>query len=154
MTDFLWEGKADQSKWDRRWMSVAQLIATFSKDPSTKVGAVLIANNRIISTGFNGFPERCQDDKPLYDVLEIKYERVVHAEANALIAAPFLHQMHLTLYTTAVPCSTCAGLVINSGVNRVVAIENPDYETRWKDRIEHTLTMFEQSGVALEFIAV
>jgi len=73
------------SKWDSRFMDLARLVASWSKDPSTQVGAVIVdQDKRIVSTGFNGFP-RCVNDSPVDR--EVKLLRTIHAEENALLFA-------------------------------------------------------------------
>ena len=74
-------------RWDLRFLEMSQLVASWSKDPSTKVGAVIIDDDRrVISLGYNGFPKGVADDKRLDD-REEKYKIVVHAERNALLFA-------------------------------------------------------------------
>src|SRR4051812_43949974 len=75
-------------KWDRRFLQMARLVASWSKDPSTKCGAVIVRPDKTVaSVGFNGFPKGTNDDDELYADRETKYSRVVHAEQNALIFA-------------------------------------------------------------------
>ena len=74
-------------KWDKRFLDLSQLISSWSKDPSTKVGAVVVDDDRrVISLGYNGFPRGVSDDERL-DNRESKYKIVTHAEANALLFA-------------------------------------------------------------------
>jgi dCMP deaminase len=73
------------SRWDKRFVQVAELIASWSKDPSTKVGAVAInVKKQIISTGYNGFPRGIQDIEERYESRELKYRFVLHAEQNLI----------------------------------------------------------------------
>ena len=83
----LWDNKARQEKWDRRYLDIAKSVSQWSKDPSTKVGAVLVRDNRIVSVGYNGFPEGVDDSEERYNNRELKYDLVVHAEVNAIISA-------------------------------------------------------------------
>ena len=99
-------------KWDIRFLDMAQLVSTWSKDPSTKVGAVIVdPNNRVVSVGYNGFAKGVSDDNRL-DNRETKYKMIVHAECNALIFA----QRPLTecaIYTYPfMPCPKCASMII------------------------------------------
>lgn len=110
---------ARQAKWDQRWLGIAQSIAKFSKDPSTQVGAVLTRDNRVVSTGFNGFPRHVNDvDAFLQDRSE-KYQRIVHAECNCILNAK-CDLEGTTLYVTHPPCNQCSLLVIQAGVVEVV----------------------------------
>jgi dCMP deaminase len=89
-----------------------------SKDPSTKVGAVIVSlDGRKVSTGYNGYP-RGADDSTMGD-RALKYPRVIHAEANAIINCPFDTEGS-TMYCSLCPCSRCLALIINAGIRRVV----------------------------------
>jgi dCMP deaminase len=111
-------------KWDVRFLSMASLVATWSKDPSTKVGAVIVDDQRrIVSLGYNGFPKNICDDKRL-DKREIKYKMIVHAECNALLFASMQSSTDYTIYTHPfMPCPACAGMIIQSGITRAVSYE-------------------------------
>lgn len=139
------------SSWDYKWLDAAEFFARWSKDPSTKVGAVVVRNNRILSSGFNGFPTGVLDDNALLAQREEKYQRIVHAETNALIGVDVRRG---TLYSTHCPCSSCAGLIINAGISRVVTFEpQPDMKSRWPN-MDISLDMFEQSGVVVALAPV
>lgn len=136
------------TKWDKRFLELAKLVGSWSKDPSTKVGAVIVdENNRIVSVGYNGFPRGIEDNKRLLD-REEKYDIIVHAEVNALMFANKSVE-GCTLYTWPFqPCSRCAGLIIQSGVKRVVSVvQNED---RWKKNFMTARYLFEESGIILE----
>lgn len=117
----------NQKKMDRYFMKVAQLTADLSHALRKKVGAVLVKDNRIVSVGFNdppkGFPNDCEDVMP--DGSLITKPIVVHAEANALFwcAKTEIITCGSTLYLTLSPCATCALGIIQSGVKRVVYLE-------------------------------
>ncbi len=134
--------------WNRRFLSLAEHIAQWSKDPSTQVGAVIVDPcRRIISTGYNGLPQGVDDtDNRLY-TREIKYEMIVHGEINAILFAK-QDLLGSTLYTWPfMPCSRCAGIVIQSGIKTVVAPLNDS--PRWKDSFQLSQTMFAEAGVRL-----
>ena len=111
-----------KTSWDDRFLGLAAHIATWSKDPSTKCGAVLVRPDRTIaSLGYNGFPRGIEDAPELYANREEKYKRVVHAEMNAMLFArePVAG---MTLYTwPCLPCCRCATCIIQMGIVRVVA---------------------------------
>jgi len=134
-------------KWDQRFLELAKLVSTWSKDPSTKVGAVITDDRRIISVGYNGFPEGVLDSSERYSNREIKYKYMVHAERNALLFAN-TSLKNTTLYTYPfMPCSECAGMIIQSGIKRVVTLINTN--ERWKESFEITKNMFDEAGVNL-----
>ena len=67
------------SKWDKRFINIAESVSTWSKDPSRKIGAIAVRNRKILSTGYNGFPKGIEDTEARLNVREIKYQYVVHA---------------------------------------------------------------------------
>lgn len=141
-------------KWDKRFIELAYLIASWSKDPSTKCGAVIVdENKRIVSVGFNGFPKGTNDCQKLYNDREEKYRRVVHAEQNAIL---FSHRNinNCTLYVVPMPpCSQCAGMIIQSGIKRVVSIlPTSEQQKRWGVDFETTITMFKETNIELYYI--
>lgn len=127
-------------KWDRRFLDLAKLVSTWSKDPSTKTGAVLTNGMKtVLSVGFNGFPEYMSDDEALYANREEKYSRVVHCEVNALI---FARQdiSGATLYTYPfLSCDRCAVQMLQAGVMRFVApLATPEQLERWGPAFDRT----------------
>lgn len=137
-------------EWDQRFLELAQHIASWSKDPSTKVGAVIVRPNRTIaSVGYNGFPRRVDDSPESYANRDIKYRRVVHAEMNAILVASE-NLAGYSLYVFGLPpCSTCAGAIIQSGILRVRAIGHD--LSRWKDHMDDTTAMFSDAGIDFKY---
>lgn len=110
------------SKWDRRFLDMAAFVATWSKDPSTQVGAVIVRPDRTIaSVGYNGFPRGVSDDDARYADRSLKYPMIVHAEMNAILSAKEPLLGYAIYVTPLAPCATCAGAIIQSGIKRVVA---------------------------------
>lgn len=135
-------------KWDHRFLRLAQHIATWSKDPSTQVGAVLVDNERkVIGMGYNGFPRGVDDLPHRYAVRGLKYEMVVHAETNAILNA-VKDTAGATLYATFFPCPHCAALLIQAGIKRVVAACSPS-DDRYADRRAISETMFREAKVRI-----
>ena len=124
-------------------------MRTWSKDPSTQVGAVIVdGNNRIVSIGFNGFPQGVEDSEERLVDRETKYDIIVHAEANALMFANKSVE-GCTLYTWPFPpCSRCAGLIIQSGITRVVSVVHTG--ERWKKNFDLARQLFHEAGIILE----
>jgi dCMP deaminase len=129
--------------WDLRFMKLADYIAQWSKDHSTKVGAVIVIDKNPISMGYNGFPRGCDDDKKERHERPAKYDWVLHAEENAIMNAA-RHGAKTngsTLYVNWFPCCKCAGMIINAGITRVVCDKEPDlnderYGASWKIALE------------------
>lgn len=137
-------------------MELASFIAAWSKDPSTKVGAVIVdpRNKRIVSTGFNGFPFGVEDKAERLDDRSVKYEMVVHAETNALMFAG-TQAAGCTLYVTPLPpCARCAVLIIQSGIRRVVSPTPDTSREPWKTQFSISSQMFEEAGVEVDFLDV
>ena len=127
------------NKWDSNFLSLANTVSMFSKDPSTKVGAVIADDDhRVVSIGYNGFPKGIRDDNRLEN-RDLKYEMIVHAEANALLFAN-APVKDCTIYTWPFqPCSRCASLIIQAGIRRVVSIENRDQKWRNNFQLAHDM---------------
>ena len=138
-------------KWDHRFLELAKHISTWSKDPSTKVGAVITSTDsrRVVSTGFNGFPQGVEDQVERLENREIKYEMVAHAELNALLFAGDRAQGG-TLYVYPLPpCARCAVTIIQAGIKRVVSPTTD--RAKWGESTKIAETMFSESGVELEY---
>jgi dCMP deaminase len=139
-----------RTDWDNRFLRLAKHVSEWSRDPSTKVGAVISRQDHTIaSLGFNGFPMGVSDDPLLYQDREVKYSRVVHAEMNAIL---FLRErgVGFTLYTWPfLPCVRCAACVIQAGIARVVA--PPCTEERWAESIQMAVEMFGEAGVEVSY---
>lgn len=137
------------TKWDKRMLSLVQLVATWSKDPSTQVGAAIVdAKNRVVSLGFNGFPRAVDDATEALLDREEKLRRTIHAEENALLFAQRSVE-GCTIYVTHPPCARCAAKLIQAGITRVVTIDPPDtFWERWAADISSTERMFAQARVS------
>lgn len=133
-------------------MEMAQLVSTWSKDPSTKVGAVIVDKNNVpVSMGFNGFPRGISDDGRMDD-RETKYTMTIHAEMNALMFADRSVE-GCTLYTHPFqPCSRCAACVIQSGIKKIVTKKLSKTHQRWYNDFTTAQLMFEEAGVELVLI--
>lgn len=142
-------------KWSLRFLRLAEFVSQWSKDPSTKVGAVIVeGRNNIVSIGYNGFAQRMKDDPELYADRETKYSRVVHGEINAMIFAR-RPVVGCTLYTWPfLPCDRCAVQVIQAGITEVIApLPSPDALTRWGTAFDKTRAYFREAEVRVTEIA-
>ena len=139
----------EEYKWCERFMDLAKEISSWSKDPSTQVGCVLVRDRRVIATGFNGFPRNISDDLDRLTDRTIKYEMTVHAEANAITTAA-LHGVstkECDAYVTFQPCSRCAALLINAGIKTVYVASCRNTPTRWIDNFILATKMLEEAGI-------
>ncbi len=142
-------------KWHSRWMDMAKTVSHWSKDPSTKVGAIIVRpNNTFVSEGYNGFPRGMDDHIRFYLDRDMKYSRMIHAETNALLFANESLEGY-TLYTYPLPpCDRCAVNIIQSGIKKVVARSQGSavfgVQLRWQDSFDLAQDYFKEVGV--EFI--
>jgi dCMP deaminase len=143
------------SKWDQRYLKLAYEVAQWSKDPSSKIGAVTVgAKGQVLSQGFNGFPRGLKDDFTRLHDRETKYKFVVHAEMNAIYNATYNGTSldGATLYVYGLPiCSECAKGVIQVGIKRVV-MPNQNIEGKWLDSWLTSMNFFDEAGVDFDFI--
>ncbi|HZJ87141.1 MAG TPA: dCMP deaminase family protein [Erysipelothrix sp.] len=136
--------------WDDYFMGVAHLSALRSKDPSTRVGAVIVdQDKKIVGIGYNGFPIGVSDDDFPWDreggFLESKYAYVVHAELNAILNAP-REVKGCSLYVSLFPCNECAKAIIQSGISEIVYEDDKYADT---DSVKASKKMLLQAGVKL-----
>ena len=143
------------NKWDLRYLKLAEEVASWSKDPSTQIGAIAVGNKgQVLSQGYNGFPRGIEDSLDRYDNREEKYKLVVHAEMNVIYNASYngVSLNGSTLYVHGLPvCSDCAKGIIQVGVKNVIMrkAKTPDV---WLESWKRTETMFKESGVYYGFI--
>lgn len=138
-------------KWDDRFIDLAQHVAQWSKDPSTKVGAVLVdKDRRVVSLGYNGAPRGTEE--PDGSNREQKLMRTIHAEENALHFAE-RDVAGCTMYVSRPPCARCAAHMIQRGVSAVVysydGYDFDEYMSRWKESFDEAMKMFREAGVAV-----
>lgn len=142
----------DSHKWDLRYLEMARQVSLWSKDPSTKLGAVAIGSDgQILSQGYNGFPRGVDDIEERLENREIKYDFIVHAEMNCIYNA-CLNGVSLkgsTLYIHGLPaCHKCAPGIIQVGVKRVVMAYPADGRvSHWLSSWDKSQVMFDESGV-------
>ncbi len=143
------EADTPAPKWVSRYFEIAGLVGTWSKDPSTKVGAIIVGDKgQIISQGYNGFPRGVRDNPERYNNREMKYRLVVHAEMNAILNALYNGSsvVGASIYIHNLPvCQECAKAIIQAGIARVFI--DTSVNERWGEAWEISKTMFSESGV-------
>lgn len=142
------------NKWDVHFLFEAASIATMSKDPSTKCGAVIVNEKRIIvGKGFNGLPRRVPDLIKILDDRKEKYPRIIHADANAILnSASSLDRCHIYTWPFP-PCSACANLIVQAGIYWVTAPKPADHiQERWGDDLDIAYDTFRKSGTMINLI--
>ena len=146
-------------KWDYRFMSIAEEISTWSKDPSSKIGAVIVNDDRrILATGYNGFPKGIEDTDERLNDRGQKYPLIVHAEMNCLMNALYsgVSVRGATLYVYGLPvCAECTKSVIQSGIIRVVVATDVDKEVpeKWVQQWnELSKPMYIEAGIETDVL--
>ena len=141
-------------KWHKRFMEVAELVSTWSKDPSTKVGAIVVGPDREIrSTGYNGLVRGVDDNKPERLERPTKYDFFEHAERNAVYNACLIGASlkGCVIYVTSMPCPDCARAIIQSGIKMVVTykpeIDENAPQNTWRDKLVFSEEMFKEAGI-------
>lgn len=142
--------------WDAWFMKQVYLTAEKSKDPSTKIGAVLVRDKHIISTGYNGFPIGVRDKKGRYAKRESKYDFVVHAESNSVLAAARfgISTLGTTLYTQWTPCNECCKSIIQGGIKNIVIHKRwgSMCHSRWAESCKISEIMFKEAGIPILYL--
>lgn len=138
------------NKWDRRMLGLAKVVATWSKDPSTGVGAVIAdSRNRVVSLGFNGYPRKVED---VVHEREERLRRMIHAEDNALLFAARPVE-GCAIFVTHPPCARCAAKIIQAGIVRVVSLPaGEDFAARWAVDFTAARGMYSEAGVLFEVL--
>jgi len=139
------------SKWTNRYLEIAKQVAQWSKDPSTKIGAIAVGDKRqILSQGYNGFPRGISDSDERLENREEKYSYIVHGEMNCIYNATLngvsLEGAHLYVYGLPV-CHECAKGIIQVGISKVVMQYSKDISDKWKLSANTTKRMFKEARV-------
>lgn len=140
-------------KWDRFFLGMAEYMATASKDPSTKVGAIIVDDNNIVQgMGYNGFPRGVKDTEERLNDREWKYPLVAHAELNAILNAGH-RAKGCTIYvvpTLMMPCACpeCAKAIVQAGITENVYWHKDVLEERWEKLAKFTKVLFDEGGVS------
>lgn len=142
--------------WKQYFFEMADLVSSKSKDPSTKIGVVIVGeDNEILSTGFNGFPRGVDETIAERWERPIKYKFVEHAERNAIhnAARNGIILKGSTMYTNFIgyPCSECAKAIIQSGIKKIVGngIDFSGKGDHWDEETRIAKIMLDEAGVEL-----
>ena len=140
------------TKWDYRFMDVAEMVASWSKDPSTKVGAVAVRDRQILATGYNGFPRGIDDSEERLYNRPYKYDMTVHAELNCVMNAQYngVSLRSADLYVFGLPvCSNCAKALVQVGLNSIFirARKKSHTGTDWEEDFKTTKRILEEVDI-------
>jgi len=142
------------SAWDIKFLGLARFVATWSKDPSTKVGAVAVGETpNLISVGYNGHPPGVADTHERLCNREVKVKTVLHAETNALLNAQF---RPVRLYCTHPPCIRCAAQILAyRSVEQVITFApTEDFLSRWGQDFLESKGLLAEAGVLFNTVSV
>lgn len=141
--------------WDLRFINLAKEYSSWSKDPSTKVGAIAVdpLTKRVLSGGYNGFPRGIEDSEERLNNRDLKHSLVVHAEMNLIYNATrsgiSLEGAHLYVWGLPI-CSECAKGIIQVGISKVILppknIQTP-IKQQWIESWERSYNMFMEVGI-------
>lgn len=148
--------QAEEFKWHVRFMKLALEVSSWSKDPSTKVGCVLVRDKKVLSMGYNGLPKNLNDDSGILYDREKKYEITVHAEINAVTNAA-LHGISTegsSAYVTFHPCSRCAAVLINAGIVTIYNNAGSIIPDRWLENFILASKILADAGVDYQNIDI
>ena len=140
------------NKWDKRFLDLAALVASWSKDPSTQTGAVIVRPDKsVASVGFNGFPMTMPDHDTLYHNREEKYSRIIHCEMNAALFSHDTSMKGYTLYTVPfMSCDRCFVHMVQLGIVRFVYPKATEEQlTRWGDAFDRVLDYADECDVEM-----
>ena len=154
MKGILSSSMAAINKWYKRYLKLAKEVATWSKDPNTQVGAVVVGSKgQILSQGYNGFPRGISDLSKRLNDRDIKLSLIVHAEMNAIYNATYsgVSLDGSTIFIHGLPaCAECAKGIIQVGIKKVV-VSKQCIEARphWNDSWKKSISMFAEAGIAV-----
>lgn len=139
--------------WNKRFMDLAGFIASWSKDPSHKIGAVIVnKDKKIISTGFNGFAKGIEDTEERLNDKSIKRALMLHAEENAILHAK-QDLSNCDIYISGYLCCIhCASLIIQSGIKTVYyknTRDGKEVSEYWKDNLKQAADLLSEANVKL-----
>lgn len=145
-----------KTDWNKRFLDLAEHVSTWSKDKSRKVGAVIVNDDkRVVSFGYNGFPSGIDDEVDERHERPAKYDWVVHAEENAITNAARIgvSTKGTTIYLNLFPCARCAGVIINSGIKKVVVNKKPNYnDSKYGEEFKISKQKLVEADVNIEII--
>lgn len=141
------------NKWAGRLLKMAKEVASWSKDDSTKVGAVITtADGKPVSWGFNGMPMGIDDTVPERHVRPYKYKWMAHAERNAMDLASLADLTGCVMFVTFSPCTNCAQSIIQRKISTLIVDEEYTADKmpeRWQEDMLVATEMLEEAGVRI-----
>lgn len=132
-------------KWQMRFLRMAHEPSTWSKDPSTQVGAIIVSSDRRrFAVGYNGPPQRLDDQKWQGGTRERRLAATLHAELNAVLFCGFDTNGAWLFVDGLFPCTNCASVIVQKGIEAVVCWQE-DMQARWLP--EEAMEILKDGGV-------
>ena len=142
---------AKKSKWNKRFIDLAFKVASWSKDPSCRVGAVVVSKDKLhFALGYNGLPRKVEDSEERLQISGKKLKLTVHAEVNAILNAP-VRPDGWSLYATRMPCLCCALAIVQSGITKVYC-PLIDTSSKWAQSQQEALALFKETGIKVVWL--
>jgi dCMP deaminase len=143
-------------KWTTRYLNLAKEVSSWSKDTSTKTGAIIMTlDGDPVSHGWNGIPPNVMDDVDTRLERPLKYRYFEHAERNAIYGATMADLSNCVIYCTHYPCADCARGIIRKRIKYVVVDSKygrkgvTGFNARWEDSFGDSEIMFNEAGVTV-----
>lgn len=141
-----------QERWDRRFLGLANMFGTWSKDRSAGTGCVIVGPDRLLrASGYNGFVRGIDDEVSERHERPAKYSWTEHAERNAIYNAARLGISldGCTVYVNWFPCIDCARAIVQSGIIRLVGLQPDHSDNRWGSEFKFASEMLQESGIEI-----
>lgn len=141
------------NKWHRRFLELAKHVSNWSKDPSTKIGAVIVnpETKIVVGMGYNGFPRGIDDSDERLNTREIKYKLVVHAEVNAVLNSNNPTKgCWIYVYPSIMKpniCPECSKVISQAGIKKVIGYKDNSLIDRWQDLSQFSNMILKESGI-------
>jgi len=139
--------------WHIRFLELAKHISSWSKDPSTKVGAVIVdpKTKKVIGIGYNGFPRKVEDKLERYNDRDLKLKLVCHAELNAILNANGpVDGCSIYVYPTMMnpaSCPECSKSIVQSGIKNLFYYKNKNTNPKWEELENYSKIILEEGDV-------
>ena len=148
LTDEAVKHRFSKGRWMKYGFTLCRVNAAMSKDPSTKVGAVILRpDGTLLSSGWNGFPPGADDSPDLYENRNTKYSRIIHAEMNAILGATEKCTGCVLFTWPLPPCDRCAAHIAKAGISLVIAPSDYD-PARWGESCSLARNVLMECGVS------
>ncbi len=136
-------------KWHERFLKLAKFVSTWSKDPSSQVGAVIVdQSKRIVGLGYNGLARGIDNEEEILNNRDLKIEQIIHGEINAILNSNKSCRNCILYVWPFMPCSRCASIIVQSDIVEVIAPFSDN--ERWTKSFKLARKIFKTANVRLD----